>query len=405
MKQINYLLKREFRLFFTNKTMLSVFFMAPVFYALLIGFTYQSGKVENIPVILVNHDNTPLSNQVVEMLQDSKTLKILNYISEPANLKDETIKTEAAAVIVIPERFEAMMLQKKYPEVNVYVNTSNVLTANFATKAIQQILGTFSAGAEIKALQKKGMNADIAKTQFEPFKANYITLFNTTSNYLIFMWPAMMAVVLQQVILLAMAVTFSEEFKRESFLKDFAGKEKYAIVVMTIKCLPIWIFANFNILFFYLCSLYFKIPAPDHIGNFFLLTAAFVIAATNLGVLVSILVPDALKATQILMVIASPAFIISGFTWPSYAMPEFIKSFTAIIPLTPYLEALKIMVVQNGSDFLTKKHLVHLLILGWVYFILGWVALKIKIHFLMKKYKISQNLIEKNGVEFISVEE
>ena len=123
MKQINYLLKREFRLFFTNKTMLSVFFMAPVFYALLIGFTYQSGKVENIPVILVNHDNTPLSNQVVEMLQDSKSLKILNYISEPANLKDETIKTEAAAVIVIPERFEAMMLQKKYPEVNVYVNT------------------------------------------------------------------------------------------------------------------------------------------------------------------------------------------------------------------------------------------------------------------------------------------
>ena len=391
MKQIKYLLKREFRLFFTNRTMLSVFFLAPVFYALLIGFTYQSGKVENIPVIVVNHDNTPLSNQVVEMLQDSKTLKILNYINEPANLKDETIKTEAAAVIVIPERFEAMMLQKKYPEMNVYVNTSNVLTANFATKAIQQTLGTFSAGAEIKALQKKGMNLEMAKAQFEPFKANYITLFNTTSNYLIFMWPAMMAVILQQVILLAMAVTFSEEFKRESFIKDFAGKEKYAIFVMTIKCLPIWIFANFNILFFYLCSLYFKIPVPENLWNFFLVTAVFVVAAANLGVLVSILIPDALKATQVLMVIASPAFIISGFTWPAYAMPEFIKNFTAIIPLTPYLEALKIMVVQNGSDDLTKKYLVHLLILGWVYFILGWIALKIKIHYLLKKYNITEN--------------
>ena len=354
MKQIKYLLKREFRLFFTNRTMLSVFFLAPIFYALLIGFTYQSGKVENIPVILVNHDNTPLSNQVVEMLQDSKTLKILNYIQEPANLKDETIKTEAAAVIVIPERFEAMMLQKKYPELNVYVNTSNVLTANFATKAIQ---------------------------------------------------PAMMAVVLQQVILLAMAVSFSEEFKRESFIKDFAGKEKYAILVMTIKCLPIWVFANFNILFFYLCSLYFKIPVPENLWNFFLVTAVFVVAATNLGVLVSILVPDALKATQILMVVASPAFIISGFTWPTYAMPEFIKNFTAIIPLTPYLEALKIMVVQNGSDYLTKKYLVHLLILGWVYFILGWIALKIKIHFLLKKYKITEddqeNFPEENNPNLI----
>ncbi len=379
--------------------MLSVFFLAPIFYALLIGFTYKSGKVENIPVIVVNHDNTPLSNQVVEMLQDSKALKILSYINEPANLKDETIRTEAAAVIVIPERFEAMMLQKKYPEVNVYVNTSNVLTANFATKAIQLTLGTFSAGAEIKALQKKGMNADLAKTQFEPFKANYITLFNTTSNYLIFMWPAMMAVVLQQVILLAMAVTFSEEFKRESFIKDFAGKEKYAVVVMAIKCLPIWIFANFNILFFYLCSLYFRIPVPDNLWNFFLITAVFVVAATNLGVLVSILVPDALKATQYLMVIASPAFIISGFTWPTFAMPGFIKSFTAIIPLTPYLEALKIMVVQNGSDFLTQKYLIHLLILAWVYFILGWIALKIKIHFLFKKYNISENYQEETHEE------
>ncbi len=394
MKQIKYLLKREFRLFFTNRTMLSVFFLAPVFYALLIGFTYQSGKVEDIPVIVVNHDNTPLSNQVVEMLQDSKTLKILSYIHEPADLKDETIKTEAAAVIIIPERFEAMMLQKKYPEMNVYVNTSNVLTANFVPKAIQQTLGTFSAGAEIKALQKRGMNSELAKTQFEPFKANYITLFNTTSNYLIFMWPAMMAVILQQVNLLAMAVTFSEEFKRESFIKDFAGKEKYAIFVMAIKCLPIWIFANFNILFFYLCSLYFKMPVPENLWNFFLVTAVFVVASANLGVLVSILVPDALKATQILMVIASPAFIISGFTWPAYAMPEFIKNFTAIIPLTPYLEALKIMVVQNGSEYLTKKHLVHLLILGWVYFVLGWIALKIKIHFLFKKYNISENYQE-----------
>ena len=63
------------------------------------------------------------------------------------------------------------------------------------------------------------------------------------------------------------------------------------------------------------------------------------------------MVPDALKATQILMVIASPAFIISGFTWPNYAMPDFITYFTKIIPLTPYLEALKIMVVEKGSDF------------------------------------------------------
>lgn len=391
MKQLRYLLRREFRLFFTNKTMLSVFFVAPIFYALLMGFTYKSGKVTDIPVIVVNHDKTPTSQQVVDMLSDNSSLKILNYVDEPAIVKDEVIKTEAGALVVIPERFEANLLQKKYPEVNVYINTSNVLTANFASKAIQLTLGTFSAGAEMKALQKRGMNADQAKASIEPFKTNYITLFNTTSNYLIFMWPALMAVVLQQVILLAMAVTFSEEFKRDSFVKDFAGKHKFAVLVMAIKCLPVWIFSNFNILIFYLCSIYFKIPAPENVWNFFLITAIFVVAATNLGVFVSIIIPDALKATQILMVIASPAFIISGFTWPTYAMPDFISSFTKIIPLTPYLEALKIMVVEKGSDYLTYKYFWHLFILAWVFFVLGWISLKIKIHYLFKEYHISED--------------
>ncbi len=391
MKQLKYLLKREFKLFLGNKTLRSVFFMAPILYAFLIGATYKQGKVTDIPVIVINHDKTPMSDQLVDMLEDNKSIRVLNYPQEPAILKDEVIRTEAAAVVVIPERFEAMMLQKKYPEINCYINTSNVLTANFATKALQLTIGTFSAGAEIKTLQKKGMPAEQASAQYEPFKSNYITMFNTTSNYLVFMWPAMMAVVLHQVILLAMAVTFSEEFKRESFVKDFAGKEKYAALVMAIKCLPVWLFSNLNILVFYLCSRYFMIPEPENVGNFFFLTATFVLACTNLGVLMSILIPDALKATQILMVIASPAFIISGFTWPTYAMPEYIQKFTEIIPLTPYLEALKIMLIEKGSDFLTKPYFWHLFIQAWVYFILGWIALKIKIKNHFRKFDIDEN--------------
>ncbi|MGX9985585.1 ABC transporter permease [Soonwooa purpurea] len=398
MKHTLFLIKREFKLFLSNSTLLSVFFLAPLIYALLMGFTYQQGKVTDIPVLVINLDKTPLSQQVVDMLTDNSSLKILNYLEQPLNLKDEVIKKEAAAVVVIPERFEGMMLQKKYPEVNVFVNTSNVLTANFASKAIQTTLGTFSAGAEIKALQKKGLSASEASTQYEPFKANYITLFNTTSNYLIFMWPALMAVVLQQVILLAMAVSFSEEFKREGFTTSFKGKEKYAALIMGIKCLPIWLFSVLNVLMFYAFSVYFKIPAPENVMNFFWITAFFVLASTNLGVFFSIILPDALKATQVLMIIASPAFIISGFTWPTYAMPDAIRAFTDIIPLTPYLEALKITVIQHGSDYLTQKYFWHLFILAIVYFVLGWVALKVKLNFLFKKYRAEEQVLEKDGV-------
>ncbi|WP_407484671.1 ABC transporter permease [Elizabethkingia anophelis] len=379
MKEFLRLLKREFKLFVANDTLRSVFFLAPILYAVLLGFVYQSGKVENIPVLVVDRDNTPLSNQLTDMLDDNSSIKVIKYIQEPQSIKDEVIKNEAAAVVMIPAKFEADMLQKKYPELNVYVNTGNVLTANFASKALQLTIGTFSAGASIKGLQKMGMPAVKAATQYEPFKTNYITLFNTTSNYLIFMWPAMLAVVLQQVILLAMAVSFAAEFQRGSFIKEYYGMRRWAFPTMLIKVIPIWFFSILIVGIYYLMHMIFKVPMPEGIFNFILLTAVFVGSASFLGVFISILIPDALKATQILMVLASPSFIISGFTWPLSAMPAAVQFLANIIPLTPFLQAFKILLIQKGSVELTFPYLQHLIILLIVYGILGWIALKIKL--------------------------
>ncbi|NML38956.1 ABC transporter permease [Chitinophaga sp. G-6-1-13] len=387
MKEFFRLLKREFKLFLGNSTLRSVFFLAPVLYATLIGFVYKAGKVENIPVIVIDKDNTPLSAQLVEMLGDNKSIKTLKYLQEPSNVNDEVIKREAAAVVMVPARFEADILQKKYPEVNVYVNTSNVLTANFASKALQLTIGTFSAGVSIKGLQKMGMPAVRAATQYEPFKTNYITLFNTTSNYLIFMWPAMLAVVLQQVILLAMAISFAAEFQRGSFVTEYAGMRRWAFPIMLIKVIPIWTFSILIVSIYYGMHMFFNVPLPEGILSFIWLTAFFVGSVSFMGVFVSILIPDALKATQVLMVIASPAFIISGFTWPLSAMPAFVQFMANIIPLTPFLQAFKILLIQKGSVELTFPYIRHLGILLVVYAVLGWLALKIKLWYLFRTAK------------------
>lgn len=381
MKNFFQLIKREFKLFLTNDTLVSVFFLGPIIYGLLIGFTYKEGKVENIPVIVINEDHSPISSTVVDMLQDTKALKVIEYAQEPMSIEDEVIKTKAAAVVKIPENFEAMVLQRKYPEINIYINTANVLTANFASKAIQLTMGTLSAGTEMKALQRRGMNAEAAKNQYEPFKANYITLFNTTSNYLVFMWPAMMGVVLQQVILLAMAVSFVADFERKSFFSYF--EKSSTLKMMFIKALPIWTFSVTNVLLFYAMAWYFNVPLPENIGNFVILNVLFVGACTFLGMLFSVILPNALKATQVLMIIASPSFIIGGFTWPSDAMPTAVQYLANIIPLTPFLNALKILLIQRGGLSLTYPFLEHLGILLGSYFVLGFLALKLK----MKKLK------------------
>lgn len=370
------LLKREFGRFLRNKTLLSVFFLAPIIYAVLLAFVYQEGKVTEIPIIVVDKDATPLSAQVIEMLQDNEGIQVEKQVFELKDIKKEMIRNSAAAVIVIPDRFEADILQTRYPEIQIFCNTSNILTANFASKSIQQSLGTFAVGTEVKALQKRGMSYSQAMTKYEPFKQNYQKVFNKTGNYFTFMWPAMLAVVLQQVILLAMAVSFSTEFEEKTFNSELMDGRRFAIGAILIKNIPIWFFSVIIIGLFYLFHLLFNAPVPNQVSSFVVITGFFVVAVSLLGTVVSMLIPNALKATQILMIIASPSFIMGGYTWPLEAMPQGIQFFASIIPLTPFLNSFKILLIEGGELADCAKDLSTMGIQILVYGILSLLLIK-----------------------------
>ncbi|MEZ5148081.1 MAG: hypothetical protein R2759_13715 [Bacteroidales bacterium] len=100
--------------------------------------------------------------------------------------------------MIIPKDFEKQVMTKKYPEVLTIVNTSNVLTANYASTAIQICLGTLKAGVQIEALKKRECPS-VAMSQYEPFKTTFIQKYNRSTNYMYFLWPGILATVLQQV--------------------------------------------------------------------------------------------------------------------------------------------------------------------------------------------------------------
>lgn len=379
------LVRREFTRFVKNRTLLSVFILAPIIYAVLLAFVYKEGKVTELNIIVVDKDNTPMSSQVIEMLNDNEGLSVKKTLYESVDMQKEFIRLNAAALIVIPDRFEADILQARYPEVLIYCNTTNMLTANFASKSIQQSLGTFAVGAEVKALQRRGMSASQAMTKYEPFKQNYLKVYNETGNYFTFMWPAMLAVVLQQVILLAMAVSFAVEFEKGTFATEFLSHTRSAFGAVLVKVIPSWIFSVLIILLFYGFHVLFKAPLPQHFINFAIISGLFILAVSFLGTMVSMIIPDALKATQVLMVIASPSFIIGGYTWPLEAMPFIVRALADIIPLTPFLNAFKILLIQGGDLSDVRPYLWHMLIQVLVYGLLSVVFVKLKIRKELKK--------------------
>lgn len=377
MKVFLSLLGREFTLFWNNKVLLLLFLGAPVLYGILIGSVYQKGVVDNLPILVVDQDRSELSRKAITMIEDNNSVSVAKVLYDTNKMHNIAAELETTCVVVIPKNFEKDILLKRYPEVTSYINTSNLLTANIASTALQLSLGTLRAGIEIEALQKQGVAESIAKTQFEPFKMSFIRMNNRSTNYLYFLWPGVLATVFQQVLLLGLALSFTQEYENGTF-GELLARTSSTGKLLLVKSLP-YMIMSIGIWGLYIgFASWFRVPIHHNFIALTLIAGLFVVAVSAIGILVSIVLPTQLKATEVLMVIATPSFMISGFTWPLDQMPVWVQTISNGIPLTHFLKAFRVLMVEAGEIQQTFPSIKALLLTAILCGTAAYVALWIK---------------------------
>jgi ABC-2 type transport system permease protein len=385
MKKSFKIIWREFRHFFSNPLAILIFIGGPILYSFLIGFVYKDASVTELPIMVVDLDNTPLSNNIIDALEDNQYLKIASVKNISENLRNEVVRENYYAVVTIPDRFEADIQQKRRPEIDVDINAANMLTANYVSTGIQTVLGVLNAGIEIETLKKKGMAPAIAEQQYESFKINVNRYFNPSSNYLYFLWPGMLGTVMQQVFLLVLALSFGKEYEEGTF-GELLSYSKSSLYLIIMKSIP-YLILGFMIWVPLISVMFplFKVSFTGQWEIFIVTSGLFIISLTFMGTAASVIFNTQLKSTEVLMVIATPSFIISGYTWPLQQMPEAVQWVASCIPLTHYLEAFrKILLMQaNYVDILPQLRNLFIISIG--YLILTWMMLKIKIRVFMSR--------------------
>ena len=148
--------------------------------------------------------------------------------------------------------------------------------------------------------------------------------------------------------------------------------------MLCVKIIP-YLIMSFGVwLIYWLFTLWFRLPFYENLLPLTFIAGIFVLSVSFIGILVSILVPNQLKATEILMVIATPSFILSGFTWPLSQMPQAIQVIANVIPLTHFLKAFRILIIENGTFSQTTNPIWNMIIIGFVCSILAYIALYFK---------------------------
>ncbi|MGN5953853.1 ABC transporter permease [Sphingobacterium lactis] len=385
------LIQREFRLFFQNKVLLVLFLGAPILYGVLVGGVYKKGKVTNLPIIVVDEDRSPLSRQLIDMFNDGEVIYVAKVLNDPFLAHDEAMKHEATVVVQIPKGFSSAVNYNRSTEVTMFVNASNTLTSNYAMMAANVAAGTMKAGIQIKAQQKKGVPEYVASQQYEPFKTTIIKQNIRSGNYLYFMLPGVLLTVLQQVMMLGLALSFASEFENGTF-SELVKRSSNVFVLILVKILPYILMSILIYGLYYGYSIWYRMPLDVNGPAFFLSSILFLLAVSFIGILVSIAIPSQLKATEILMVIATPSFILSGFTWPLSQMPEWVVGIAKLIPLTHYLQIFRTLIIEKGTADYIHGPVIGLAVIAAVTLVLSIILLQLKIN-KVKKAALKQPAI------------
>jgi len=78
------------------------------------------------------------------------------------------------------------------------------------------------------------------------------------------------------------------------------------------------------------------------------------------------------------MVIATPSFILSGFSWPLSQMPYWVQGIANVIPLTHFLKAFRILIIENGTLSQTWDSIKNMIIIGSICAVCAYTALYFK---------------------------
>ncbi|CAM4255875.1 ABC transporter permease [Gillisia hiemivivida] len=393
MKDFFRLVRVEFSRIFSNNVLLAIFIGAPIFYGFIFGYVYQQGKVVDLPIVIVDQDNSPTSDKIIDAFSDNEVLLVSDVRYTPGNILAEMPTEQYAAVITLPTNFEADIFQKRHPEIRVDLNMANMVNANTASKSIQSVLMTLNAGIEIEGLKKTGLHPTQAAAAYESFKINFNKLYNSTGNYVTFMLPGMLAAIMQQIIFLAMALVFSRDFE-DGYFGNLIQESKFSIYHIAVKSFPFLLMIPIMWAIISMFIPYFQIDADVFNFPMLILVSLLSLASMFIGMLFSIAIPSQLKATELLMVISTPAFVLSGFTWPSLAFPDAISSVAQFIPLTQFLSAFRKIAFYGGDISSIAPEINILLIIIFITFIAMLLLLQLKIYRYRKNPKNSLTTVQ-----------
>jgi len=202
MREVNYAIH--------DTDILIIALVMPMFYAFFYGSLYLQKGEHDVAVVVVDLDHSATSQTLIRQLDAHPFIRITDEVQDLGTAQERLEKFDAQGVIFIPQKFEASLKSGKGADIKLYLNTTRFLVSNDINKGVNEVVQTAAVGIRVRYFQMQGYSLKQAKELMEPLHGEIKPMFNTTETYGDFLIPAILALILQQTLLMSIAETFAK---------------------------------------------------------------------------------------------------------------------------------------------------------------------------------------------------
>ena len=348
------IMERELFYLWRDKGLRRILLIGPLLGMLLFAGVYSYQRIGDIPTAIVDLDKSSASYQVISDLKNAQNLQVVSYPDSFDQLEESIKRGEVIVGVVIPENYGKNVALKRQTKVAVFIDGMNMAYATNATSAVLTVTRTLGAQVGVETLIARGIQPTQAQEAYQSINFQEEAWFNPTLNYAYFLALAFALNIWQQCCTLAACMNIIGETGVRSWLqikasgiskfKLFFCKSLVQIGVFMLMVLPVYVLA-FGV---------FKYPLACGWSTFLLFTLIFAITLHSLGTLMSSFSGNAVNASRFGMIIALPSFMVSGFTWPIEAMPQWFQHVAWFFPQTWFFQGLNFLTFKNpGWGFMS----------------------------------------------------
>ncbi|MDE5850568.1 MAG: ABC transporter permease [Muribaculaceae bacterium] len=322
----------------------------PLAYPIIYSLIYNPEQVRDVRMVVVDHDRSALSRELVRNLDATQEIRIIGYASDLGEGKKAMNSHECYGILEIPEGFERKVGRGESSPAVLYSEMSLLLRYRgflVATTNVAQAMGS-----EILT-EKISESVPLAETLVsgDPLGVQNVVMGNLESGFDSFIMPGVLVLILQQCLILAIGMTggakrekpwLYSDIDRATFggtFKSMAGSTLAYLTIIIVPC----------IYMLHYVPMMFRFPMAGNPWEIQVFILPMVIASIAVGMIFQAACRER-ESVFVLWVVTSVAFLfLSGLTWPRYAMAPFWKGLSDLVPATFGVEGF-IRMNTNGAS-------------------------------------------------------